>query len=93
MDRRYVLVTTSYRGVFCGEIDDGYADTDTTIALRRCRNVIKWRGGNGFLGLAATGPGEGSVLGSTADRVVLQGVTSVADCTEEARKALTEWPA
>ncbi len=61
------------------------------IALTDCRNVIHWKGTKGFHGLAAHGPEGGSHIGSTAPAVTLYGVTSVADCGDEATRRFKEW--
>lgn len=75
---RAVLVTTVHRGVFFGYATD---TTGETIFLRRCRNAVYWVGGvKGFLGLASTGPLDGSRIGPAAD-VTLRSITSVAEVT------------
>lgn len=83
---RDVLVTTEYRGIFFGRLrdDDNYNRDARHIILHKVRNVIRLEGRRGFLGLAAHGPEDGSLVGSGAPRVELHGVTSVADCTGEA---------
>ena len=89
MDAPYVLVTTTYRGVFYGQlVEEKGADS---IVLKDCRNVMSWEGKRGFLGLASHGPEEGSVLGSTASKVWLYSITAVAKCTPEAEEAAREW--
>ena len=88
-----VLVTTSHRGVFFGQLDtDTQNEADKTLTLTNCRNVIKWTGTHGFLGLAHHGPEEGSRIGSPAPRVLLHDITSVTDCTEEATERFASWP-
>lgn len=84
---RAVLVTTSYRGVFFG-----YATcTDgETIKLRAGRNCVYWPAGQkGFVGLAHTGPIQGSRIGPPAD-MELRSVTAVLEVTPE---ALAKWEA
>ena len=81
---RPVVVTTANNGIFFGYTEDSTKDT---IFLRNGRNCYKYVNGKGFLGLAATGPQTGSIIGDKAD-VTLRNVTSVAECTE---KATTQW--
>ena len=79
----YCVVTTDKRGVFAGvlaEREDGKA------VLTEARNCIYWsKETRGFLGLAATGPMDGSRIGPPAPKTELVGVTSVTICTDEAR--------
>ena len=86
-----VLVTTEYRGVFFGLLDAECDERDKTLVLHNCRNIIYWAGTRGFLGLAAEGPEGDSRLGSTAVRVLIHGVTSVTDVSEQARAKLESW--
>ena len=88
---KYVLVTTEFRGVFAGEMHDEAQQDSKTVTLRKARNIIYWSGKRGFLGLAATGPDPESKLGDTADEITLQGVTSVAVCSEQAQNLLRKW--
>ena len=85
-----VIVTTLHRGVFFGYINPRQ-EGNKTLALNKCRNVIKWVGSRGFLGLASHGPEEGSLIGSEAPRVLLHDVTSVSDCTDTAAERFTSW--
>lgn len=79
---RFVLVCTSYRGVFAGWASETDGDT---IKLRQARNCVYWPvQQKGFLGLAKDGPVDGSRIGPAAD-IELRGVTCVAECTDEAR--------
>lgn len=91
MAGKYVLVTTEHRGVFVGELAED--NTAERIAvLDDARNVIYWSGSRGFIGLAVTGPENGSRLGDTAPRIRLHGVTSVVETTDAAEAALRGWP-
>lgn len=81
---RPVVVTTAHRGVFFGFLSADQDESARSLILTDCRNVIYWSGTRGFLGLSSHGPEEGSRIGSTAPRVLLHDVTSVADCTDEA---------
>jgi hypothetical protein len=80
---RAVVVTTKHRGVFFG-----YAtETDgEQIKLRSARCCLYWsRETKGFIGLAATGPMNGSRVGPAAD-ITLREITSVIEATPEAVK-------
>lgn len=81
---RFVLVTTTHRGVFAGWA----TKTDgVTIKLRHARCCIYWPSGQkGFLGLATDGPLSGARIGPAAD-IELRDITAVAECTEKAVKA------
>ena len=85
---RYVVVTTSHRGVFFGLLESW--DEDKKIAiLQGARNCVMWGASTkGFLGLCNTGPLEGSRVGPACPRLVLVDVTSVGECTNE---AVTQW--
>lgn len=81
----YVLVTTSFRGVFAGELKARDGDM---VTLTNARNCIYWSNDvKGFLGLAKTGPSGSCRIGATAPLVDLFGVTSIADITDKAREA------
>lgn len=78
---RAVLVTTEHRGVFFGHLE---SQENNSVVLTECRCAIYWNTKGGFLELAEIGPNEGSRIGSTALRVELYDVTSIADVTPEA---------
>lgn len=86
-----VLVTTQHRGVFFGRVPNDQDLTARTMTLSGCRNAIYWAGSQGFLGLAANGPEEGSRVGATAPTVLLHDITSVSRCTDAAAKAWEDW--
>jgi hypothetical protein len=79
---RYVMVTTSYRGIFAGFT----TDTDgEVIKLRAARNCIYWSSDmQGFLGLASSGPSENCKIGPAAD-IELRKITAVVEVTPEAQ--------
>lgn len=86
---RAVVVTTVHRGVFFGYATDVDGEI---IHLRRGRNCLYWsEATKGFIGLAATGPQEGSRVGPAAD-ISLRDITSVIACTDEAVKAWESAP-
>ena len=81
----HVVVTTKHRGVFFGELDK---DNGAVVKLRQARNCVYWEAStHGFLGLAASGPGEGCRIGPAAPSLTVRGVTAVAECSQEAVEA------
>lgn len=73
-----VLVTTEFRGVFIGTIEDA-SDAPNSITLTNAFNVIYWPAEvGGFLGLA-NGNLEGCRLGHTVKRVTLYTITSITE--------------
>ena len=84
MGLKMVLVTTDYRGVFAGYIDQDSAPD--LVVLTKARNVIYWSADvNGVFGLAKTGPSAGCKIGPAVDRLRAFKVTSVTDMTLEAQ--------
>lgn len=83
-DKKFVIITTLYRGVYFGELVDHQGQT---CILENARMAIRWGTTNGVDQLANTGPTSSSKLGDVAPRVWLCGLTSVVDCTPEAVKA------
>ena len=81
-----VLVTTSHRGVFWGQLEST-SDAGRTVTLTRARNAIRWATQNGFLELASDGPNSNSKIGAIAPRIVLYDVTSITECTDAATQA------
>ena len=82
---KFVLVTTEFRGVFAGELA---AQQGNFITLENARNCLYWsKDVGGFLGLAKDGPTTGCRIGTESPRVDLFGVTSISDCTDEAKEA------
>lgn len=82
--KRYVMVTTEFRGVFMGQMEE---ESGSRVVLRDAQNCIRWSvDEHGVFGLAAYGPGEECRIGPVVPRLVLRRVTSVTDCTPEAVK-------
>lgn len=82
------VVTTSHRGVFFGEVVE---KGGTTATLASARNCLYWPSTvKGFLGLASTGPLNGSRVGPAVESLELTGVTSFTKCTPE---AIERWEA
>lgn len=84
MEKRNVIITTSFRGVYYGELVE---HTGQTCILENARMAIRWGTTNGVDQLAKTGPTRESKLGDIAPRVWLCGLTSVVDCAPEAVQA------
>jgi len=81
-----VLVTTEFRGVFCGEIKND-KKLPNEITLENARNCIYWSSDvGGFLGLAAVGPNSSCKIGKKVTELKLYKITSVTPVTQEAKK-------
>lgn len=81
-----VVITTAHRGVFFGYIPKL---TDAkSITAKKVRMAVYWSADvRGVLGLAATGPVSGCKITPAVDEMVINDVTSVMKCTDEAVKA------
>ena len=87
-----VLVTTEFRGVFFGYMEQDNAPAN--VVLKNARNCVQWdTGTRGFLGLAENGPGSKCRIGPRVPRLTLYKVTSVTECTSDAvrRWEAAEW--
>lgn len=81
-----VIVTTEHRGVFAG--DPIGELKDRRITLKTARMCVYWSPDvKGIVGLAATGPTKGCKITAPAPSIVLEAVTSVMECSEQAAKA------
>ena len=81
---RKVVVTTKDKGIFFGTVKED-SKLPAEITLTDCRNAVYYPAQvKGFLGLASSGPMQGSRIGPAAPEVRLFDVTSVATCSEEA---------
>ena len=87
-----VLVTTNYRGVFFGTVNDaGSKNLPKEITLANARNCIYWASGiGGFLGLASKGPSKECRIGSKVGKITLYDITSVTPVTDSAAKVWDE---
>jgi hypothetical protein len=81
-----VLITTEFRGVFFGYVKED-SKLPEQITLTDSRNCIYWTECGGFLGLAATGPGNSCRIGAKIPEITLYKVTSVTPVAPEAAKA------
>lgn len=84
MERKEVIITTSYRGVYHGFI---VWKRGQECILEDARMVIRWGTTNGVDQLAATGPTEASKIGSMVGSVRLFGITSIATVSSGASSA------
>jgi hypothetical protein len=79
-----VVVTTEHRGVFFGYFEKITGDT---VVLKKVRNCIYWPTSvKGFIGLATSGPLNGSRVGPPADEATLYKVTAILKASKEAVK-------
>lgn len=82
-----VLVTTEFRGVFFGYLNNDKKAPDE-ITLTGARNCISWAASiGGFLGLAATGPNKECRIGVRVPEVTLYKITSITPVEDSAVKA------
>jgi hypothetical protein len=86
MNKKAVIVTTEFRGVFFGFVKDDKKSPDQ-ITLTDARNCIYWSSDvGGFLGLAANGPTSGCRIGTKVSELTIYKVTSISPVSEEAAK-------
>lgn len=86
MEKRAVLVTTEFRGVFFGYVKDDKS-LPGEITITQARNCIYWSSDcGGFLGLAANGPTSGCRIGTEVPELRLFKITSVTPVSGEAAK-------
>ena len=79
--QRQVIVTTDSkrRGVFYGTLNSG--EVGGIVTLTDARMIVRWVSAtHGVLGLAATGPADGSRVSPPAPQITLDGVTAIIDC-------------
>lgn len=84
--KKPVLVTTEFRGVFFGYVENDKKLPDE-ITLSKVRNCIYWASTmDGFLGLASKGPDEKCKIGAEVPELRLFKVTSVTPVMKEAEQ-------
>jgi hypothetical protein len=84
MEKKPVLVTTEFRGVFFGYVKDD-SKLPNEITLSNVKNCIYWASDcRGFLGLASGGPTSGCKIGAMVPEITLWKVTSVTPVTDSA---------
>lgn len=85
-----VLVTTEFKGVFFGFIEND-KNVPNEITLSKARNCIYWSSDcGGFLGLASNGPTDNCKIGDTVKKITLYKITSVTPVSQNAQKKWTE---
>ena len=85
MEKRALVVTTEYKGVFFGYGEPKLGNTE--IELEKARMVIFWSAETkGVLGLAAIGVQPGSRVTPAVSKLMLNRVTAVMVCSPEATK-------
>ena len=83
-NKKAVLVTTEFRGVFYGEVKKD-SKLPEEITLTNARNCIYWSSDvGGFLGLASVGPNSSCKIGKKVSEITLYKITSVTPVSEEA---------
>lgn len=87
---KYLIVTTSHRGVFAGY---GQPTDNKTIRLTEARMCVFWAADvKGVVGLASDGPSSGCKIGPAAPAITLQDVTSVMEASKKAEDAWNKQP-
>lgn len=87
-----VVVTTSHRGVFFGELSEINADAKT-CSLKDAQMCVYWSSDvRGFIGLAANGPTAGCRVSPSAPYQHLEGYTSITLCGDTAIAAWESAP-
>ena len=81
-EEKKVVVTTRHRGVFFGTLVKKVGDE---VHLKDASVCVHWSSKTrGFVGLAATGPMEGSRVSVAAPMIELIDCTAVLHCSDEA---------
>ena len=89
-NKRIVVVTTdnTKKGVFYGEL---VKHTGDTVVLKNARMAVYWSTETkSVLGLSAIGPQKGSRISPPVPQLEVNGVTSIADCSQA---AIAQWEA
>ncbi len=84
MEKRYVVVTTdsTRRGVFFGELVKQQNDV---VILENAKMAVYWSANvKGVLGLAATGPLPGCRITPAVQKLEINGITAIMDCSPDA---------
>lgn len=82
-----VLVTTEFRGVFYGHVEND-KKLPAEITLTGARNCLYWSADmGGFLGLAAKGPNSSCKIGAKVPELTLWKITSVTPVEDAAIEA------
>ena len=92
MKQKHVLITTSYRGVFYGEVPADQNMFAENVTLKNARNVLYWHDSvKGFLGLTEDGPNKKCKIGAKAGGPMhVRSITSITECSEKAIKSWSQ---
>ena len=83
MNKKPVVITTEFKGVFFGYVADD-SKLPSEVVLERARMAVYWSTETkGVVGLAANGPAAGSKVTAATPRATFYRVTSVLDCTPQ----------
>ena len=86
-----VMVTTEFRGVFFGYMEE--APKDGSITIRQAQNCVYWSSDvRGFMGLASNGPTKSCKVGPAVPSITLNKVTAVVEVTPEAAEKWKAMP-
>ena len=78
-----VIVTTEFRGVFFGYMQE--PPVDGSVTIKRAKNCVYWSPDvRGFMGLAASGPNKNSKVGPAVPSLTLKKITAVVEVSKEA---------
>ena len=81
-----VLITTEYRGVFAGLIEDDQDLTARSMPMKSAKMAIYWGTSRGVMELCDTGPNSKSKISLPADIPMLHGITAVFAISADAWK-------
>ena len=81
-----VLITTEYRGVFAGLIEDDQDLTARSMPMKSAKMAIYWGTTRGVMELCDTGPNSKSKISLPADIPMLHGITAIFDISADAWK-------
>lgn len=91
-EKQAVIVTTEFKGVFCGYLEE-YNDVTKLAVLTEARCAVSWGNGvKGFVDLAVNGPNRHCRITTAAQKMKLEKVTSILECSEKAIKAWKQEP-
>lgn len=82
-EEQAVMVTTEFRGVFFGYMQE--PPVDGSVTIKRARNCVYWSSEvRGFMGLAASGPNKNCKVGPAVPSLTLNKITAVVEVSKEA---------
>ena len=85
------MVTTEFRGVFFGYMEE--MPKDGSITIKQAQNCVYWSSDvHGFMGLASTGPTKSCKIGPAVPSITLNKVTAVIEVTSEAAEKWQAMP-